>query len=223
MSAEMFSALAAEFPRDAIHWRAQTVTKAGDKALALAYLDARDVMDRLDAVCTPGGWRNTVTETPKGRLVATIEIKVGDEWVGKTDGAGDTAVEGEKGGISDALKRAAVLWGIGRYLYRMPDVWAPCETSEYNGKKQWKKWIGSPWDAVRGAPKPTPSPKPAVIIDDLQWALLTGLIEATTSDAAAMCDHYKIPSLKQMTVTQFEDARARLEKRLPKPPEQEAA
>ncbi|HEX8414270.1 MAG TPA: Rad52/Rad22 family DNA repair protein, partial [Sphingomicrobium sp.] len=106
----MFDQLAAEFPRDAVHWRAQTVTKAGDKALALAYLDARDVMDRLDAVCTPAGWRNIVVETPKGRLIATIEIKFGDEWIGKTDGAGDTAVEGEKGGISDALKRAAVLW-----------------------------------------------------------------------------------------------------------------
>jgi hypothetical protein len=147
----MFEQLAAEFPRDAVHWRAQTVTKAGDKALALAYLDARDVMDRLDSVCTPGGWRNIVTETPKGRLIATIEIKIDGEWVGKTDGAGDTAVEGEKGGISDALKRAGVLWGIGRYLYRMDAVWAPCETTEYNGKKQWKAWKGSPWNSVRTA------------------------------------------------------------------------
>ncbi|RYG88635.1 MAG: hypothetical protein EON59_03810 [Alphaproteobacteria bacterium] len=60
-------------------------------------------------------------------------------------------------------------------------------------------------------------------IDDAQWALLTGLIGATNSDAAAMCDHYKIPSLKQMTVPMFDDARARLEKRLPQPEQQEAA
>ena len=40
-----------------------------------------------------------------------------------------------KGGISDALKRAAVLWGIGRYLYypsafdsnRQPAEWATPE------------------------------------------------------------------------------------------------
>lgn len=146
---DMFAALAAEFPRDAIHWRAQTLTSDGTKALALAYLDARDVMDRLDEVCTPGGWRNSVTETPKGRLIATIEIKVDGEWVGKTDGAGDTAVEGEKGGISDSLKRAAVLWGIGRYLYRLPNVWAPCTFNEKSGKKYWKAWVGSPWDHVR--------------------------------------------------------------------------
>ncbi len=47
------------FPPEAIHWRAQTVTKDGTKALALAYLDARDVMDRFDAVCSPHGWEDT--------------------------------------------------------------------------------------------------------------------------------------------------------------------
>jgi hypothetical protein len=51
-----FAALAAEFPRDVVSWRAQTVSKNGDKALALAYIDARDVMRRLDDVCTlPAG------------------------------------------------------------------------------------------------------------------------------------------------------------------------
>jgi hypothetical protein len=150
MMSDIFERLAAEFPRDAIHWRAQTLTQSGDKALALAYLDARDVMDRLDDVCGPGGWTNSYVETPKGRVIATISIKVGDEWISKSDGAGDTAVEGEKGGVSDALKRAAVCWGIGRYLYRLPNVWAPCESYERSGKKHWKAWKGSPWDQVRG-------------------------------------------------------------------------
>lgn len=51
------NALAAEFPHAAVSWRAQTLTKAGDKALALAYIDARDVMERLDAVCGPADWQ----------------------------------------------------------------------------------------------------------------------------------------------------------------------
>jgi hypothetical protein len=142
--------LSKEFPRDAIHWRAQTLTKNGDKALALAYLDARDVMDRLDEVCGPENWQSRYVETAKGRVLCEIGIKVGEEWIWKSDGAGDTAVEGEKGGISDALKRAAVQWGIGRYLYRLDAVWAPCETYERNGKKVWSRWKGSPWDCVRG-------------------------------------------------------------------------
>lgn len=147
------SKLADEFPREAVHWRAQTLTKNGDKALALAYLDARDVMDRLDEVCGPENWQSEFFETPKGRVICRLGIRIGDDWVWKSDGAGDTAVEGEKGGVSDALKRAAVHWGIGRYLYRLPAVWAPCETYERGGKKQWSAWKGSPWDHVRGASK----------------------------------------------------------------------
>lgn len=156
-----FKALAAEFPRDAIHWRAQTLTKNGDKALALAYLDARDVMDRLDEVCGPDRWQSSFTETPKGRVICTISIHTENGWISKSDGAGNTDVEGEKGGISDALKRAAVSWGIGRYLYRLDAVWAPCKTYENSsGKKVWSEWVGSPWDAVRGAKTPPKRPAP---------------------------------------------------------------
>lgn len=154
-------ALAAEFPREAVHWRAQTLTRNGDKALALAYLDARDVMDRLDAVCGPSNWQSEITETPKGRVICRLGIRIGDQWVWKSDGAGDTAVEGEKGGISDALKRAAVHWGVGRYLYRLDSVWAPCETKEKNGKMHWSKWRGSPWDSVRAPGKPPANPPEA--------------------------------------------------------------
>lgn len=152
----IFQRLAAEFPREAVHWRAQSVTKQGDKALALAYLDARDVQDRFDAVCGPDGWRNSVSETPRGRVLCTIEVRMPDgEWVGKTDGAGDTAVEGEKGALSDAFKRSAVLWGVGRYLYRLPAQWVPCESSDWNGKKQFKAWKVDPWSKVPSNWKPT--------------------------------------------------------------------
>ena len=112
--------LAAEFPRDAIHWRPQgkPLSKDGRApvCMALAYIDARDVMDRLDDVCGPDRWQTEFIETPKGRVICRIGILTDNGWVWKGDGAGDTDVEGEKGGISDALKRAAVSWGIGRYL-----------------------------------------------------------------------------------------------------------
>lgn len=140
-------ALAAEFPKEAIHWRAQKLSKKGDKAMALAYLDARDVMDRLDAVCGPANWQSQYTETAKGRVLCSLGIRFGDEWVWKTDGAGNTAVEAEKGGISDALKRAAVSWGIGRYLYRIEAPWVPCKT--FNNK--WSDWSADPWRFVRPA------------------------------------------------------------------------
>ena len=150
------SGLFAPFPREAVSWRiqGQPIERNGQwKGMALAYIDARDVMDRLDEVCGPANWQTEFSETPKGRVIGRIGIRIDGEWVWKSDGAGDTAVEGEKGGISDSLKRAAVNWGIGRYLYALDAPWCPCEVKQSNGKTYFKKWIGSPWDHVRNAPQ----------------------------------------------------------------------
>ncbi len=53
-------------------------------------------------------------------MICYLSIRCDGEWVTKSDGAGDTNIEAEKGGISDALKRAAQKFGIGRYLYYLP-------------------------------------------------------------------------------------------------------
>jgi hypothetical protein len=156
-----FAALAAEFPRDVVSWRAQTVSKNGDKALALAYIDARDVMRRLDEVCTPAGWQDRY-EVHGGKTICYLSIRVEDQWVTKADGSGDSDIEEEKGAISGAFKRAAVKWGIGRYLYDIEAPWAPCECYEAGGKKRWSKWTADPWSFVRGQrPQPEPRPAPA--------------------------------------------------------------
>lgn len=125
ISAELLAALAKPFPADSIHWRVGSTTKDGKRGMALAYIDARDVMDRLDEVCC-GEWQDSYSEVC-GRIVCNITI------YGQTraDGAGDTAVEAEKGGLSDAFKRAAVKWGVGRYLYRLPSEWVALD-----GKKR---------------------------------------------------------------------------------------
>src|SRR3546814_9843585 len=94
-----YTALSKPFPPSAVSWRSQSLTKDGTKALALAYIDARDVMRRLDDVCGPAGWQDSYAETGKGRLICTISILCGDQWISKSDGAGDTAVEGETGAI----------------------------------------------------------------------------------------------------------------------------
>ena len=99
------------FPVDAISWRIGQKNKDKTKAKMLCYIDARDVMDRLDEVCDTD-WSDSYTEV-NGRVVCTITI----DGKSRSDGAGDTDIEGEKGAISDAFKRAAVKWGIGRYLY----------------------------------------------------------------------------------------------------------
>jgi len=108
------------FDPQVIHWRVGATTGDKSKGIALAYLDARDVMKRLDDICGDL-WQ---VEYPFDGC-CRIGIKIGDEWVWRSNGAGETNVEGEKGKFSDAFKRAGVLWGIGRYLYYLPNVW--CE------------------------------------------------------------------------------------------------
>jgi len=130
---EMMKALREPFDAKAIKWRPGSTNKENTRGLALAYIDARDVMGRLDAVCGLGGWQDEYVEV-LGRIVCRIGVKVGDSWVWKSDGAGDTQIEADKGGLSDAFKRAGVKHGVGRYLYYLPAVW--CELDQYRKIKE---------------------------------------------------------------------------------------
>jgi len=120
------AALAAPFPAEAIGWKPQSVQ--GTRALALAYIDARDVMDRLDAVLGIAGWQDSYSENFDGTVCCTLELRLGGEWLSRCDVGGESeqkdAGDRKKAAYSDALKRAAVKFGIGRYLYSLPAVWA---------------------------------------------------------------------------------------------------
>src|ERR1700710_2501614 len=45
------------------------------------------------------------------------ELLSANRWVWKWDTGSESKVEAEKGQASDSFKRAAVKWGIGRFLY----------------------------------------------------------------------------------------------------------
>lgn len=117
-----FKKLAAPFDPAEVEWRVGSTNKDKSRGMALAYVDARAVMDRLDEVCGPAGWQCRYSHA-NGKTVCDIGVLCGDTWVWKADGAGDTDVEAEKGALSAAFKRAAVRWGIGRYLYEIESPW----------------------------------------------------------------------------------------------------
>lgn len=121
------SKLAAPFSATQISWRVGATNGDKTKGIALAYLDARDVMERLDSACGFTGWQCRYTLADSGLLICEIGVRFSDEWLWRANGAGDTQVEAEKGKCSDAFKRAAVLWGIGRYLYDLPNTWFPIQ------------------------------------------------------------------------------------------------
>jgi len=110
-------------------WRVQEAKEYG--ANCVAYIDARAVMNRLDEVCGVGGWQSKY-ESHNGNLYCSIGVKVDNEWVWKTDCGSESNVEKEKGEASDALKRAAVQFGVGRFLYDLPIK--KLKTKQHNSK-----------------------------------------------------------------------------------------
>jgi len=127
------------FSASDIEWRVQQcgIAKSGPWAMVLAYVTNRAIMKRLDDVCGKSGWRNEYRDIPNnGGVECGISIKVGGEWITKWDAAENTQVEAVKGGRSGAMKRAAVQWGIGRYLYQLEERFATCSVERTNG---WNK------------------------------------------------------------------------------------
>lgn len=118
-----WAALAAPFDPLELGWRVGHKSKDGSRVQLLAYVTSRAVMDRLDLVVGPARWGNDFRANPLGGLLCGIWVDTGTDKVWKWDGADATQVEAVKGGISDAMKRAAVHWGIGRYLYKLDTPW----------------------------------------------------------------------------------------------------
>ena len=128
---KLLSALSEPFPAEAIDWRVGATNSDKNKGIALAYLQARPVMDRLDDVIGPDKWTDTYMpiqgkDGPVG-FICTLSLNLDGQWISKSDGADTSDIESIKGGLSDAFKRAAVKWGVGRYLYDLPGIWVPIE------------------------------------------------------------------------------------------------
>jgi len=144
----------------------------GDKARAAWYVDSRAVAEKLDEVVGQENWEfhwEAIDGVPATDAVkGFLRIRVANEgkftdWVEKCDvgyrnasaGGKDKEAEPIKSAVSDAFKRCGVLWGIGRYLYRMEEKWYPYDSNK-------RRWVSAPkWADVAKTIKSTP-----VILDD---------------------------------------------------------
>jgi len=97
-------------------WRVQSFSKLKPSCTCVAYIDARDVMNRLDLVAGVGNWQDDY-RVINNQLFAGIGIYVNGQWIWKWDTGTESQTEKEKGIVSDSFKRAAVKWGVGRFLY----------------------------------------------------------------------------------------------------------
>ena len=120
-SPKFWTRLAQPFDPEEVALKVQAYTRDRSRGLIFPYVDARAVMMRLDDVAGPGNWEDRYDTW--GETGDRVSVKCTLTILGITK---EDAGEGRdyKSAVSDALKRAAVKFGIGRYLYATPDVWA---------------------------------------------------------------------------------------------------
>jgi len=188
------------FPEEDIEWRVAEAGKSpkGIWAKVLAYVTNRAIMDRLDAVCGSENWKNEFVTGPQGGVLCGLSIRVNNEWITKWDGCENSEIEPVKGGLSGAMKRAAVHWKIGRYLYGLDIGWANvCKDGKHYGRLPkdkggdafyWEAPVLPPWALPKGyKPKPAPKKEQPVDREEPQAVAkpeppVTGPVPLTTAD-----------------------------------------
>ena len=132
--------LAQPFDPEAVEFKAGATTQDKARALALAYVDSRVYQARLDAVAPD--WRNEYTREYAGdRVIVTSALTVagvtrqaiGESLQASARHDGSTVVEENAATSAEAqaFKRACSAFGLGRYLYSVPQVWA-----EYDAQRR---------------------------------------------------------------------------------------
>lgn len=131
---DIFEALQEPFPSAAIEWRVTATSRDKSKALASPYVDVREYIQRLNEVLGVSGWSDSFRiETFGNRLFVFCMLQVNFDGTTITH-EGDGEVVAEKGddyqdenllttASAQAFKRACVKFGIGSYLYKIPQSW----------------------------------------------------------------------------------------------------
>lgn len=152
---ELQEKLSEPFDPSVIKWKPQTVDYKGKTAMATAHADPRAYIDRLNDVVGPGNWEQKLSfsSTPYTKVIrgkkaygdqpATQDREVSGTKVicaceltihGVTHtSSGDSDSSDENASTSaeaQAFKRAAVSFGLGRYLYNLPAKQYPYDTDK---------------------------------------------------------------------------------------------
>ena len=95
---------------------------------------ARVIQDRLDDVLGVEGWQDEYEVLPDNSSLAGCASRLAANGLRKMDVGGPSEQpdggDRMKAAFSDALKRAAVKFGVGRYLYRLPSQWVDYDSAK---------------------------------------------------------------------------------------------
>ena len=222
---EIMNRLKEPFEPSEIEWRVGATTQSKDKGMALAYVTNRAIQNRLDDVFGCFGWKNEYREWRGNSQLCGISVLHNGEWITKWDGADDSQTEATKGGLSDAMKRAAYQWGIGRYLYNLPVAWVPIKQAGKSYVIAQEPTLPA-WALPKGYKQPTvPLPtvktvrQPDPLITDDQYNALGELCKDPKTQqpdavvAAKLKEIYQsfgYQTARKITIKDFEEIRRKL-------------
>lgn len=183
---DLLARLAEPFEPKHLTWK-PGATKA-DKCMALAYADLRAYMERLDEVVGTE-WGCAYEPWGDNRLIARLTVA---GITRSSTGEFDTSEEknGNGGTIAEAqaFKRAAAMFGLGRFLYELPSPWVDfdpqrkriTESGLADLKSRYEKWYAKTV-AATAAKHTLPAPVPVRVVDTA-----TGEITSPTATEPAV-------------------------------------
>lgn len=204
-----FKQIQEEFKKEIPYkWRVQSFSKHKPQATCVPYIDSRDVQDVLDKHCN---WSDRYYSV-NGMLFCEITIYADGIEYKRSDAGSESNVEAQKGQSSDAFKRAAVKFGIGRFLYSKKMVYLKADavktSNNYpsvvdcNGKKVWD--ITKHINQFTNTPTQTAQPAPT---DNRKWlteSQLNATLKATKEQAENVLQTFRMKKVyKEQIVNKF--------------------
>jgi hypothetical protein len=231
--------LAEPFEPRQVKWLPKVVRQ--DSALGMPYVDSRTVMDRLDAVLGMENWQDSYDFLPDRAVMCRLAVRLPGtaEWITKSD-VGTESEQPDQGdrsksAVSDALKRAAVHWGVARYLYRVPSVWAryDAKKKQFSEIPQLPAWalpgFGARKEESKAASKPgatgqagNPAPHPVspaegqkaydqfvrqikAVAGDAEWQSVAGAIKAVVQAGGGGMTPAHVQGLRDALAARWDD------------------
>lgn len=204
-------------------WRVQSRNKDKTKAFCSAYIDARDVMRVLDEHCI---WEVEYKEI-NGFMFSGIGIHIDGvrfwRWdCGQRieDNPNDQMYDqAGKSASSDAFKRAAVMWGVGRFLYDLDMVTLPCDQYgnpvDEKGGRIWDvtKHMNSKKSSVNSVSNllntDTKSPEPPSLDEEKYDAMVKFIVDGKYKEVEQAIKKYKLnDSQKKLLTTMINQSKA---------------
>lgn len=187
------------FPEGELKVRVGQKLKTGGKCLALPYIDARLVAERLDDVVGPENWSDKYTVVSSTGVVCELTVfgvTKSDAGQSREDKSDEGEAKDLKSAFSDAFKRAGVKFGIGQFLYSLPK-----QFEEMNGKYLKRRESDIVRDILRKtsrlqSPQPKPAPRKTVLpsngkgFNEGQKAALNEILKRIKATEKSMLDPF---------------------------------